>query len=73
MPFFTWAFVRWERGVREANRPPLLDVGLLRGLPGYTNGLLAGSTYFLASYTGILLVPSRLLQMDWAWTLGAAS
>ena len=61
MPVFAWAFVRWERRLREADRPPLLDVGLLRGLPGYTNGLLVGSTYF-AGYTGILLVLSVYLQ-----------
>ena len=61
VPLFGWAFVRWERRVRGANRPPLLDVGLLRGLPGYTNGLLVGSTYF-AGYTGILLVLSVYLQ-----------
>jgi MFS family permease len=61
VPVFAWAFVRWERRLREAGRPPLLDVGLLRGLPGYTNGLLVGSTYF-AGYTGILLVLSVYLQ-----------
>jgi EmrB/QacA subfamily drug resistance transporter len=61
VPVFAWAFVRWERRLREGGRPPLLDVGLLRGLPGYTNGLLVGSTYF-AGYTGILLVLSVYLQ-----------
>ena len=61
VPVFAWVFVRWERRLREASRPPLLDVGLLRGLPGYTNGLLVGSTYF-AGYTGILLVLSVYLQ-----------
>ena len=66
VPLFAWAFVRWERRVREADRPPLLDVGLLRGLPGYTNGLLVGSTYF-AGYTGILLVLSVYLQTGLAY------
>jgi len=61
VPVFAWAFVRWERRLRAANRPPLLDIGLLRSLPGYTNGLLVGSTYF-AGYTGILLVLSVYLQ-----------
>ena len=61
VPAFSWAFVRWERHLRAVNRPPLLDVGLLRSLPGYTNGLLVGSTYF-AGYTGILLVLSVYLQ-----------
>jgi EmrB/QacA subfamily drug resistance transporter len=61
VPLCGWLFLRWERRVRAANRPPLLDVSLLRGLPGYTNGLLVGSTYF-AGYTGILLVLSVHLQ-----------
>ncbi|HEU4999245.1 MAG TPA: MFS transporter [Lapillicoccus sp.] len=61
VPLFAWAFVRWERRLHELNRPPLLDIGLLRGLPGYTNGLLVGTTYF-AGYTGILLVLSVYLQ-----------
>jgi EmrB/QacA subfamily drug resistance transporter len=61
VPLFGWLFVRWERRVRAANRPPLLDLGLLNGLPGYTNGLLVGSTYFIA-YTGIVLVLSVYLQ-----------
>ena len=61
VPLFAWAFVRWERRLHALNRPPLLDIGLLRSLPGYTNGLLVGSTYF-AGYTGILLVLSVYLQ-----------
>jgi EmrB/QacA subfamily drug resistance transporter len=61
VPLFAWAFGRWELRIRAANRPPLLDLGLLRGLPGYTNGLLVGTTYF-AGYTGILLVLSVYLQ-----------
>jgi hypothetical protein len=61
VPLCGWLFLRWERRDRAANRPSLLDVGLLRGLPGYTNGLLVGSTYF-AGYTGILLVLSVYLQ-----------
>jgi EmrB/QacA subfamily drug resistance transporter len=61
VPVFAWVFVRWERRVSAARRPPLLDLSLLRSLPGYTNGLLVGSTYF-AGYTGILLVFSVYLQ-----------
>ncbi len=61
VPVFGWLFVRWERRVRRANRPPLLDLTLLHGLPGYTNGLLVGSTYFVA-YTGIILVLSVYVQ-----------
>jgi EmrB/QacA subfamily drug resistance transporter len=61
VPLFSWAFVWWERRLDALNRPPLLDIGLLRSLPGYTNGLLVGTTYF-AGYTGILLVLSVYLQ-----------
>jgi EmrB/QacA subfamily drug resistance transporter len=61
VPVFAWAFVVWERRVAASDRPPLLDLRLLRGLPGYSNGLLVGSTYF-AGYTGILLVLSVYLQ-----------
>jgi EmrB/QacA subfamily drug resistance transporter len=61
VPVFAWGFVRWERRVAASDRPPLLDLALLRALPGYTNGLLVGSTYF-AGYTGVLLVLSVYLQ-----------
>ena len=40
---------------------PLLDVSLLRGLPGYANGLLVGTLYF-TGFTGIFLVLSVHLQ-----------
>ncbi|MCY7400886.1 MAG: MFS transporter, partial [Nocardioides sp.] len=56
-----WAFVRWEVRTIAAGRPPLLDMSLLRGLPGYANGLLVGTLYF-TGFTGIFLVLSVHLQ-----------
>lgn len=61
MPGFAWAFVRWERRTSRRGRPPLLDIGLLRRLPGYTNGLAVGALYF-TGFTGLLLVLSIYLQ-----------
>ncbi|UFN42609.1 MFS transporter [Nocardioides okcheonensis] len=60
-PPLAWAFVRWERRTVRLDRPPLLDVSLLRGLPGYANGLLVGTLYF-TGFTGIFLVLSVHLQ-----------
>jgi EmrB/QacA subfamily drug resistance transporter len=60
-PFLAWAFVRWEVHTVGRGRPPLLDVSLLRGLPGYANGLLVGTLYF-TGFTGIFLVLSVHLQ-----------
>ena len=60
-PVLAWAFVRWEVSTVRAGRPPLLDVSLLRGLPGYANGLLVGTLYF-TGFTGIFLVLSVHLQ-----------
>lgn len=60
-PPLAWAFVRWERRTVRMDRPPLLDVSLLRGLPGYANGLLVGTLYF-TGFTGIFLVLSVHLQ-----------
>ena len=52
--------------------PPLLDVSLLRGLPGYANGLLVGTLYF-TGFTGIFLVLSVHLQEGEGFSpLGAA-
>lgn len=60
-PPLAWAFVRWEaRTVREG-RPPLLELSLLRRLPGYSDGLLVGTLYF-TGFTGIFLVLSVHLQ-----------
>ncbi|MCW2739131.1 MFS transporter [Nocardioides sp.] len=60
-PPMAWAFVRWEVRTVRLGRPPLLDVSLLRGLPGYANGLLVGTLYF-TGFTGIFLVLSVHLQ-----------
>jgi EmrB/QacA subfamily drug resistance transporter len=60
-PLLAWAFVRWEVRTVGRGRPPLLDVSLLRGLPGYANGLLVGTLYF-TGFTGIFLVLSVHLQ-----------
>ena len=56
-----WAFVRWELTLRERRGSPLLDVALLRTLPGYAGGLAVGTLYF-TGFTGIFLVLSVHLQ-----------
>ena len=56
-----WAFLHWERHTQAAGRPPLLDVALLRRLPGYGIGIAVGATYVTA-FTGITLVLSVHLQ-----------
>lgn len=61
VPLFAWAFVRWERRTTERGHPPLLDLRLLRTLPGYVNGLAIGALYF-TGFTGLLLVLSIHLQ-----------
>ncbi|TGN63629.1 MFS transporter [Nocardioides eburneiflavus] len=72
LPVLAWAFVRWERQTVRRGRPPLLDVSLLRGLPGYANGLLVGTLYF-TGFTGIFLVLSVHLQEGEGFSpLGAA-
>ncbi len=61
VPLFAWAFVVWERHTIGRGRPPLLDLRLLRTLPGYLNGLAVGALYF-TGFTGVLLVLSLYLQ-----------
>ena len=61
VPLFAWAFAWWERRTAARGHPPLLDVKLLRALPGYLNGLLVGTLYF-TGFTGLLLVLSIHLQ-----------
>ncbi len=56
-----WGFVHWERRTVARARPPLLDVSLLRRLPGYADGLAVGTLYF-TGFTGIFLVLSVHLQ-----------
>lgn len=55
------AFVRRERRVVHSGGEPLLDLGLLRGTPGYASGILVGSLYF-TGFTGVFLVLSVFLQ-----------
>jgi EmrB/QacA subfamily drug resistance transporter len=61
VPLSGWAFLRWERHVADHGRPPLLDIDLLRRLPGYGNGMAVGALYF-TGFTGLLLVLSVYLQ-----------
>ncbi len=60
-PLLLTAFVRWERRVVERGEPPLLDVELLRRVPGYGNGIAVGTLYF-TGFTGVFLVLSVHLQ-----------
>lgn len=61
VPLFAWGFVAWERRTARRGHPPLLDLALLRSLPGYLNGLAVGALYF-TGFTGVLLVTSLYLQ-----------
>jgi predicted MFS family arabinose efflux permease len=61
VPVLAYAFARWELRLRRRNQPPLLDIGLLRTLPGYVGGLAIGTLYF-TGYTGLILVISIYLQ-----------
>jgi EmrB/QacA subfamily drug resistance transporter len=61
VPLGGWAFLRWERRAVARELPPLLDIGLLRRLPSYGNGLAVGALYY-TGYTGVLLVMSVYLQ-----------
>jgi EmrB/QacA subfamily drug resistance transporter len=61
VPALACAFVAWERRLARLERPPLLDLALLRRLPGYLNGLTVGTLYFIG-FTGLLLVLSVHLQ-----------
>jgi len=61
VPLLGWAFVRWEARTAARGHPPLLDLALLRRVPGYLNGLVVGTLYF-TGFTGLLLVLSIHLQ-----------
>lgn len=67
VPLLGWAFVGWERRTAARGLAPLLDVGLLRRLPGYLNGLSVGALYF-TGFTGVLLVVSVYLQESEGYT-----
>ena len=59
---------------RAAARQPLLDVSLLRQVPGYGSGLAVGAIYF-TGFTGIFLVLSVHLQqaLDYSPLAGRAA
>ena len=61
VPLLVWAFVRWEQRVVTRGGAPLLDVNLLRRVPGYAGGLAVGTLYF-TGFTGVFLVLSVFLQ-----------
>lgn len=61
VPVLAVAFVRWEHRLVARHKAPLLDVSLLRRMPGYGNGLAVGTLYF-TGFTGLLLVLSVHLQ-----------
>lgn len=60
-PVAGWAFVRWEHRLVQRGHAPLLDVSLLRSLPGYGSGMTIGALYF-TGFTGVFLVTSVWLQ-----------
>jgi EmrB/QacA subfamily drug resistance transporter len=61
VPVLAFAFVRWERRLTRLDLPPLLDVALLRRLPGYASGMAVQTLYF-TGFTGVFLVLSVFLQ-----------
>ncbi len=61
VPLFGAAFVWWEHRALRRGHEPLLDLDLLRTLPGYGNGMLVGTVYF-TGFTGVFLVASVWLQ-----------
>ncbi len=61
VPFAAWGFVAWERRVSLHGRAPLLDLGLLRSIRGYGNGLVVGTLYF-TGFTGVFLSAAVWLQ-----------
>ncbi len=61
VPVLGFGFVQWERRVVRRGAAPLLDIGLLRRVPGYASGILVGTLYF-TGFTGIFLVLSVYLQ-----------
>jgi EmrB/QacA subfamily drug resistance transporter len=60
-PVLAWGFVRWERRVMARDGSPLLDVRLFSQAPGYTSGIVLGSTYF-CGFAGVWLVLALYLQ-----------
>ncbi len=61
VPVFAYAFGRWEHRLVRRGHAPLLDLELLRRLPGYGSGMLIGTLYF-TGFTGVFLTASVWLQ-----------
>lgn len=61
VPLFGVAFALWEHRVKRRGLAPLLDVELLRSVPGYSGGLVVGTLYF-TGFTGVFLTASVWLQ-----------
>jgi MFS family permease len=62
-----YVFVVWERRVIARDRPPLLNIALLTGTPGYATGLALGSVYFVG-FSGIWLVFALYFQNGLGYT-----
>ena len=62
-PLLGWAFVRRETSVIRRDGAPLLDIRLLRRIPGFANGVAVGTLYF-TGFTGAFLVLSVYYQED---------
>ncbi len=60
-------FVRWERRVIARDRPPLLNIALLTGTPGYATGISLGTVYFIG-FSGIWLVFALYFQNGLGYT-----
>jgi EmrB/QacA subfamily drug resistance transporter len=61
VPVLGFVLVWWERRTTRRGRRPLIDVTVLRRLPGYVGGFGVGALYF-GGFTGLLLVLSVYLQ-----------
>ncbi|GAA1029568.1 MULTISPECIES: MFS transporter [Amycolatopsis] len=64
---FGTAFVWWEQRVTRRNRPPLLDIRLFTGTPGYASGAAVGALYF-CGFAGIWLVFALFFQQGLGYT-----
>lgn len=56
-----FVFIRWERRTVELGRPPLLDIPLFTGTPGYASGAAVCAIYF-CGFAGIWLVFAIFFQ-----------
>ncbi|GAA1922765.1 MFS transporter [Nocardioides lentus] len=71
VPLLLAAFVWWEHRTVRRGHAPLLDVTLLRRVPGYANGIGVGTLYF-TGFTGIFLVLSVFTQESLGYSALAA-